>query len=93
MESQDLHRGIHQQAYRFQGHCSAARKVPLRLQYRLYMENATYRFWAGTSLVPKNISWKLGMADRIIQWRIVFKSLRLRDSMDTSAMILDAKLA
>ena len=39
------------------------------------MKNATYRFWAGTSLVPKNISWKLGMADRIIQWRIVLKAL------------------
>ena len=39
------------------------------------MENATYRFWAGTSLVPKNISWKLGMADRITQWRIVLKAL------------------
>ena len=73
--SQDLHWGIHPQAYRFQGHCSTARKVPLRLQYRLYMKNATYRFWAGTSLVPKNISWKLGMADRITQWRIVLRSL------------------
>ena len=51
------------------------------------MKNATYRFWAGTSLVPKNISWKLGMADRIIQWRIVLRALH--DSSIEQMYILD----
>ena len=52
------------------------------------MKNATYRFWAGTSLVPKNISWKLGVADRITLWRIVLKALKYRPKIRAYALFI-----